>query len=267
MENTALKIGLVLGAGGARGYAHIGVLKVLTEVGLQFDYIAGTSMGGLIGAMFASGYDLHIIEGLCKHLKLKHIADLNLGRNGIVAGEKILEILHLLFNDKRIEDMPIPFATVATDIISGEQVIFREGSILEAIRATISIPGIFKPVIRNRQVLVDGAVLNRVPVDLVKDMGANFIIAVDVSDYQNRPIRYSNIFEILLRTMELMEKEVMSIKGLNADIIIYPKVGHINSTRFTRVEEAIREGENAAKQCLPEIMQKIEEFKYKEQIS
>lgn len=183
------RIGLVLGSGGARGFAHIGVLKVLEEAGIPIHCIAGSSAGALVGGLYATGMKAQTIEEELGDLSIHRLARLFLptrGPGGIVDGRRVKKLLEPYAGGRSIEHLPIPFACVATDLSSGESVIFDRGDLLRSIRASISIPGIFTPVRIDGRVLVDGGVVNPLPIRLAFDMGADVAIVVKV---QRRPSR------------------------------------------------------------------------------
>jgi NTE family protein len=183
MQKKVNKIGLVLGSGGAKGLSHIGVLKLLEELNIKIDFIAGSSIGALIGGAYASGLCAQEIEEIALKTDLASTAKLflpGIHKSGLISGTYIRELLYSFIGDKKIEDMPIPFTAVTTDIITGQEVYIRQGDLLDAIRASISIPIIFKPVIWNDTVLVDGGLVNPVPINVVRKMGADYIIAVNV---------------------------------------------------------------------------------------
>jgi len=177
------KIGLALGAGAARGYAHIGVLKVLDEEKIPIDFIAGTSIGALIGVIYASGIRAKEIEEIVLNLDRKKTTSFftpTIPYSGLVEGKRITEFIKSIIGTPNIEDLKIPFATIATDVMSGREVIMTKGSTVEAVRASISIPGIFTPFKVNGDFLIDGGLVDPLPVNCVSDMGADFIIAVNV---------------------------------------------------------------------------------------
>lgn len=180
------KIGLALSSGGARGMAHLGVVKVLKEAGIDVQYVAGSSMGSVVSVMLANRLDLDLCEKLVSGLRVKHWLDLTVPKMGLVMGEKVQELIRLLAHRKRIEELPIPARIVATDLVKGEPVVFKEGPIDVAVRASIAIPGIFEPVRLGDQILVDGGVIDRIPVSVVREMGADFVIAVDVIPRVNK---------------------------------------------------------------------------------
>ena len=177
------KVGLVLGSGGAKGLAHIGVLKLLEEMGIKIDFIAGSSIGALIGGVYSAGISIEEIEDIALKTDLVSTAKLfspGFGKSGFVTGIKVKKFLTSKLGEREIENLKIPFVAVATDIITGREIIFNKGNLVEAIRASISIPIVFQPVIWNNTVLVDGGLVNPVPTNIAREMGANYIIAVNV---------------------------------------------------------------------------------------
>ena len=181
--NFNQSVGLALGGGSARGWAHIGVIRALTEAGIDIDYIAGTSIGSVVGSVFAAG-NIKDLEEVAVRLDWKQIAylfDVVLPKSGLIDGKKVAGFVRNHLRKTNIEELPIPFCAVSTDLNTGDEVVIREGDIIEAVRASISIPGIFTPVRSNGRVLVDGGLVNPVPVSVAREMGADFVIAVDLS--------------------------------------------------------------------------------------
>jgi NTE family protein len=181
--NVRPRIGLALGSGSARGLAHVGVIRAIEDAGLEVDFIAGTSMGALIGAIYASG-KLDELEASFRDFDWKKSAsffDVVLPKSGLLDGAKVSELVRAHIHDETIEMLLKPFAAVATDIVSGEEVVIRSGDVIEAVRASISVPGIFTPVRSNGRILVDGGLTNPVPVSAARAMGADFVIAVDLN--------------------------------------------------------------------------------------
>lgn len=250
------RVGIALGAGAARGLAHIGVLRILKENNIPIDYIAGTSMGALIGSLFAVGISPNMIEKLATNLSNSSWVDLTLPRKGLIAGERIEEMLRLLTRGCNIEETKIPLKLVATDIKNGERVIMDQGPLYKAIRASISIPGIFKPVEYLNRLLVDGALVDRVPASIVREMGADLVIAVDVNTFKPT-IDVHNIFDILLQTFDIMERELVKYKKIDADILIQPEVVDIGAMQFSKVDEGVMAGEEACKKVLSKIKEKL----------
>ena len=245
-------LGLALGSGGARGFAHIGVLKALERHGIKVDLLAGSSMGSLVGAVYANGIDPDMMGKLATHLKRKHYVDLTVPGLGFVAGEKIKQLIHLLTHGKRIEELDIPLAIVATDIELGERVVFREGPVDQAVRASISIPGIFVPERVNGRLLVDGGVIDRVPVTVLREMGADIVIAVDVAQVDTS-MKIRSIFDVIVQTIDVMEREIFQNRILAADLVIRPDVGHYTSIAYSGAEEIIELGERAGEENIPRI--------------
>lgn len=180
LKNSNLKIGLALSGGAAKGLAHIGAIKALEEAGIQIDYIAGSSMGALIGAAYASGIPIDTLEKIVTNtdLNFAKLFDPRLFQPGLIKGNKVKKFLYTLYGDKNIEDLPIPFAATATDIKTGKLYVINKGSLAEAVRASISVPIVFTPLQYKEAFLVDGGVVNPVPIDVVREMGAEHIIAV-----------------------------------------------------------------------------------------
>ncbi len=178
------KVGLALGSGSARGLAHIGVIKAIKEAGIQVDYVAGTSVGAVIGAVFASG-KIDSLHSAYLGMDWKNIAyffDVVFPKSGIIDGKKITNFLRDYIPSKRIEELLLPFKAVATALDTGEEVVLDSGDVIDSVRASISVPGIFTPVRRNEQILVDGGLVNPVPVSVVRAMGADIVIAVDLNN-------------------------------------------------------------------------------------
>lgn len=253
------KVGLALGSGGARGYAHIGVLKVLEEHQIPIDYIAGTSMGSLIGVLYANGINIELLGKLASNIKKKTFVDYVVPKRGLIRGSLIQETVRLLTHGKKLEDLSIPTSVVATDLLSGERVIFNEGPIDEAVRASISIPGIFEPVQSEGRLLVDGAVVDRLPISVVRDMGADLVVAVDVGPLElNREVR--SIFDIISQTLDIMERETSKYRGIQPDVLIRPEIGNHGITQFDQVEWLISQGEESALGMIKQIRQLIENW-------
>lgn len=175
------KIGIALSGGAARGISHIGILKVLEKEKIPIDYIAGTSIGSLIGAFYASGIDINEMEKIMKTTKWRKLVDFTVPKTGFIAGKKIENLIKKIIKNKNFEDLLIPLSIVSTELNRGEKVIFNRGNLTKAIRASISIPGVFEPVIDNDSTYADGGLVDPIPVDVLKDMGADIIIAVDLT--------------------------------------------------------------------------------------
>ncbi len=185
-------IGLALGGGSVKGFAHIGVLKVLEENNIRVSHIAGTSIGSVIGALYASGYSANEIERTILKINWKELLDLTFPpKEGLIKGEKIEKVLRDILKNKSFSQLNIPFATTSIDLISGETLIFNKGDLTKAVRASISYPGILVPVHYGKMLLVDGGVLTPVPVDIVKQMGAKKVLAINLNQKKQKNILVS----------------------------------------------------------------------------
>ncbi|GAA0364387.1 patatin-like phospholipase family protein [Bacillus horti] len=253
-------IGLALGSGGARGLAHIGILEVFEEHGITIDYLAGSSAGALVGSLYSAGLTPKQIKNFASHFPRKYWVDYTVPKMGLLSGDKVKEVIRLLTKKKNIEETSIPLAIVATDLQKGARKVFTDGPIAEAVRASISIPGIFVPEMIDNTYYVDGGVIDRVPVSVVKEMGADLVIAVDVSFVEAfHPI--TSIFDVIARSIDVMEREILRYRMLNADVLIRPKVGSISPTMFTEVEQIVKEGMVAAEEAVPTIKALIADWK------
>jgi NTE family protein len=279
VENTDKRIGLALGGGGARGLAHIGVLKVFEREKIPIHLMTGTSMGGVIGALLAAGIPVKDMEaeacnlgGRRKQLKL---VDIELSKSGLLKGERIYQLLaSYLGEELTFADLRIPLAVIAVDYHTGGEVVLKEGRIVDAIRATISVPGAFVPVKRGDLLLVDGGVLNNVPVDVAYDLGARAVIGVDVlpnfpQDKSSEPLEAlpvkipaisQSITEIMhIQMIMISEMTELRLKCRPPNVLIRPdlppKIGLF--VGFSYAKEAIALGEAAAEQALPQILELV----------
>lgn len=253
------RIGLALGSGGARGLAHIGVIQIFEEYGIPIDFIAGSSAGALVGSLYSVGITPKQMHQFAGHYPQKYWLDYSLPKMGFIAGDKLKEIIRLLTKNSNIEDAQIPLAIVATDIQKGARKVFTTGPIAEAVRASISIPGIFVPEQIDGVYYVDGGVIDRVPVSVVKDMGADLVIAVDVSFVESlHPI--ASIFDVIAHSIDVMEREILRYRLLHADVMIRPKVGHYSTNMFSEIEALVKEGEEATRELVPMINKMIADW-------
>ncbi|WP_147531899.1 patatin-like phospholipase family protein [Bacillus marasmi] len=254
------KIGLALGSGGARGFAHLGVMKVLKEERIPIDFLSGSSMGALIACFYATGLDMDQLYKISSAFKRKYYLDFTVPKMGFVAGKRVKDLIRIFTHGKNIEELNIPVAVVATDLMSGKKVVFTEGPIADAVRASISIPGIFVPEKINGRLLVDGGVVDRIPVSVVKDMGAELVIAVDVSHVKTNT-EITSIYDVIMQSIDIMQMELVDHRMVASDIMIRPRVEKYNSRAFTNIEEIINIGEEAARKQIDEIKKRIEQWK------
>jgi len=269
------KIGVALGSGAALGLAHIGVLKALKEAEITIDMIAGTSVGAVIGAFFAKEGDVKTIEKAVLSMNMRRIVRLidprsGYIRKGLIYGEKIEKLLYSMIGDVEFSDLKIQFAAVATDINTGEEIILREGPVFKALRASFSIPGIFVPVMLQGRCLVDGGSTNPMPTDILRDMGAEIIIAVNaLHEPLKKRIRSTsgrlklteppNILTTLYQSIYIKEHIIIKLRMPKADVIINPDVSHIGVFEFHRGKETIQAGYKAANDCMPQLLKVINE--------
>lgn len=267
------KVGLALGGGAARGLAHIGVLHVLQEEQIPIDMIAGSSAGAAIGAIYAQGKDASLIKNLALKLldwrRLVSLADFGFSRTGFVRGRKVGELLKSIMGGNiSFSDLKIQLACVATDIIRCEEVVINEGSVIDGVRASFSIPGIFAVAKWRGRYLVDGGLINPVPVSVVRSMGADFVIAVNVlPDISERRFQMGkegivtfkkpNIFSVVMQSMQMAQCVLVRSCLEGADIVITPRVAHIGVGDFRRHQECILQGELAAKDSVVEIRRQL----------
>lgn len=262
MSTKAPKIGLVLGAGSSRGFAHLGVLKVLKEASIPISAVAGSSIGSLFGALYVVGHNIDSLIKMAGHLKQEYYIDFTVPRWGLIRGKKIEDLIRLLTKELTFEELDCPFYVVAVDIEKGEEIVFSEGLIYEAVRASISIPGVFHPKRVGERLLVDGAVLNRLPVNALKNCALDFIIGVEVKygGILGKGKTINNIFDVIVYSIDLMQLETVKSSSQEADILIQPDLSHINPARFDNVNESIDIGIQEAKKALPEIQKVINSF-------
>lgn len=256
------KIALVLGAGSSKGFAHIGVLKVLEMNNIPIHMIIGTSVGSAVGSLYAYGYDAFQLQRISFSIEKGDIVDLIIPfpTNGFIKGEKLEAFINKTLNHTPMEKLKIPFYAVATDIQNGQEVVFDRGNTGQAVRASCSIPGIFRPVQIGDKMYVDGGVVSPIAVDAAKRLGADIVIAVDISSDVDRTKPESTIATIF-QTFNIMYSKLSSIQLAKADVVIRPKVGYISSSDFEKRHEAILEGEKAAIEALPQIMQIMNRLK------
>jgi NTE family protein len=267
------KIGLALGGGGARGLAHVGVLRVLQKEGIPIDMIAGTSSGAVIGAAYAWSQDTigmtrDALDANWK--KMAPLLDPCLPKSGFIKGKKIRDLIaSYIGGDINFSDLKIPFACVVTDIDTGEEVVINSGPVAEALRATISIPGIFTVARHQDRYVVDGGLTTPVPVEVVRQMGADFIIAVNVNPditgrmgktYRRRVEAHKepNIFQVMMQSIYITTYSLARNALSNADIAIEPDLARIGAGDFNKARELITRGREAAQKAIPEIKRKLE---------
>jgi NTE family protein len=284
------KVGLVLGGGGARGLGHVGVIKVLAREGIPIDFIAGSSMGALIGGIYAQNPDANLLESrVCSFIKSKRFKKLGVNnfrkkserdpddllkqlthkvkrqlvinfaanRISVLKAERLQIAITSLLNKSNIEDCKIPFACVASDLRSGESVVFRSGGIRPAVEGSSAIPGFLPPVKYKGYYLIDGGVSNNFPVDVVRKMGAKFVIAIDASLDFDTNVKINNVIDLVLRSAQISVRHLDDHLKQHADYVIKPQTGNIHWSEFNRVNEVIEKGEIAAQKAIPKIKSQL----------
>lgn len=251
------KIGLALGAGGAKGLANIGVLQVLLEANIPIDMLSGSSMGSVVAASYAAGADPYMLGKLACNLNNTFYVDVAVPRMGLIKGDRVMELIHLLSHGKSFDQLKIPLAVVATDIERGEKVVFNTGNVAQAVRASVSIPGIFNPVNDGDRLLVDGAVLERVPLLELTKMGADFTIGVDVKSWPSTRQKVNNIYEVIVQFIEILENQAGGKYLEQADLLICPNTSNIGILDFVKAEECIEIGRQAALEVVDDLKVKL----------
>ena len=254
------KVGLALSGGGARGYAHIGILKVFAEYNIPIDMIAGTSAGSLVGGALASGMSPSEIERMAKKIRWRHVTRPSFSPRSLLSNVPIGRLIERNFPVQRFEDLRIPFSAVACDLATEQCVVFKDsGDVVPAIRASCAVPAIFSPVrVADGRLLVDGGLIAPVPIDAAREMGADIVIAVDLLSSGatfRRPARTA--FGMLFNSALTLLRVVSKNQTKEADLTIVPKIGHIRPDRLNQTEECMRLGEEAARESIDQIRQLI----------
>lgn len=276
MPPTRKKVGLALGGGAAKGYAHIGAIKALESAGIDIDFIAGTSMGALIGGYYAATKDIEAIENFVLGIKKQDIFSLRDALQTLVKkdsaffkGESVSNLLRRELGDIKIENCQIPFTAIATNTKNGDEIRLNGGNLVDAIRASIAIPLIFSPVELDGKLLMDGGLTNPVPADVVKKMGAEYAIAIDVSsqwlEAPEKMVTVKDIYSVISRSMSVIEYQLAkNVLKQSADIVLRPPVFHYDWFDFEKADELIGIGKKEIELNLREIRKKTGYRKPKE---
>jgi NTE family protein len=244
-------IGLALGGGFARGFAHLGVLQVLEENHIPISCIAGTSVVSILGAAYASGAPLSRIIGTCRELRFKDIARWHVSRLGLASNQRLGDLIERVFETRQFEDLRIPTAVVATDLSNGEPVVFTQGGLVDAIRASCAFPGLFEPVEIGTRCLADGGLVAPVPTQAARSLGASFVMGVSVGLQDNHRGKPSNMFQVVSRAVSAAQKHQLEIWERYADLVIRPDVQSLAWDDFHRADDAIEAGAAAARRAVP----------------
>ncbi len=259
------KVGLALGGGGAKGLAHIGVIKELERAGLEIGAIAGTSMGAIVGAWYAATKDIATLEKLFLSVKRDDVVPMyKLARRHdgrIFKDDGVTKFLESHLDGMHFDKLKIPFKAIATDVKNGEQVVLSEGRVVEAIRASSSLPVVSNPVSIDGRLLMDGGFVNPVPADVVKDMGCDFVIAVDVSskwfNFSEEKINVFHIYSLISSALSIIEYQIAQRVLTNADVVLMPSVLTFDWLAFGEARDIIRHGEEEAHNHMAKICKDV----------
>jgi NTE family protein len=246
-------VGLALGGGFARGFAHLGVLQVLEQHRIPISCIAGTSVGSILGAAYASGAPLARVIATCRTLRFRDIARWRVSRLGLASNQRLGDLIERVFETRQFEDLKIPMAVVATDLNTGAPVVLTHGNLVDAIRASCAFPGLFEPVQIGTRCLADGGLVAPVPTHAARDLGATFVLGVSVGiqdGYRGAP---NNIFQVVSRAVTAAQKHQLEVWERHADLVLRPDVQSLAWDDFDRADEAIEAGAAAARRALPRL--------------
>ncbi|MFY7980093.1 MAG: patatin-like phospholipase family protein [Limnohabitans sp.] len=261
VERKEVRLGLALGGGAARGFAHVGVIQVLEEAGLRPGFVVGTSAGSLVAALYASGKTPAELVRVAETMQEAEITDwmLPILNRGALRGEALAKYVNTQVGGRSLEQMRIPVGIVATDLGNGEAITFRRGNTGAAVRASSAVPGVFQPVRVGEREYVDGGLVAPVPVRQVRDMGANFVIAVDISsDPEGNPS--ADTFQILMQTFAIMGKSINHLALKEADWVVRPALSGVRSADFGARQRSIEAGRAAMREALPGLRARLAAF-------
>ncbi len=250
------KIALVLGGGAAKGFAHIGVIKSLESHGFQPDILVGTSAGSVVAALYAAGYGGFELQRIALAMEEKAFSDWTIPNRGFIKGEALQNFINEAVSNRPIEQLTRKLAIVATDLQSGELVVFERGDTGLAVRASSSVPGVFQPVKFNSREYVDGGLVSPVPVKTARDLGADVIVAVNISD-RPKLSRLKDTIDVMMQTFTIMGGIIAEKELVFADVVVEPDISALNSANFESRNQAIIEGEKAGLAALVKLKEKI----------
>jgi NTE family protein len=249
------KLGLALGGGFARGLAHIGVLKVFEEERIPIDFIAGTSVGSVIGASYASGVSAKELCEVAALVRFKDFSRWTVSRFGLFSNDKMAEFLHKVLRCSTFEELRIPLAVAATDILTGEPAVFTQGNLIDPVRASCAYPGMFLPVNIDGRLLVDGLLAHAVPAAPLRDLGAERVVSVYLSARWVKPRGPRHVFDIIGQCFSIAQDKMCGVWKAVSDVVVEPDIGDFGYDDFARAGELIQAGEAAARAALPAIRQ------------
>jgi NTE family protein len=250
---TRAGLGLALGGGFARGFAHLGVLQVLEQHKIPVSHIAGTSVGSILGAAYASGAPLARIIETCRTLRFRDIARWRVSRLGLASNQRLADLIERVFDSRQFEELRIPLAVVATDLTSGDPVVFTQGNLVDAIRASCAFPGLFEPVKIGTRCLADGGLVAPVPTRAARELGAAVVLGISVGMQDGHRGAPTNIFQVVSRAVNAAQKHQLEVWERHADLVLRPDVQSLAWDDFDRADEAIAAGAAAMRRALPRI--------------
>jgi len=248
---TVARIGIALGGGFARGIAHIGVLKVLEEENIAIHFVAGTSVGALIGAIYCSGASAAEMEEIACRVRLRDFAHWTISRYGFASNRRMAGLLNNVLKVKSFEELRIPLAVTATDFASGTGVVFQSGPLVEPVRASCAYPGMFEPIRIANQILVDGMLAHPVPTKPLRDMGANRVLAVHLKGRWDVGGVPRHLFDVIGQCFAIAQENSSALWRPWTDLVVEPEVDGFKYDDFERSCELIRAGEQAMRAALP----------------
>lgn len=260
MQPRPARVAVVLGAGAAKGFAHVGVLKVLESQKVPIHMIVGTSSGSFVGSLYAYGHDTFAMQKIALAMERGDVAELTLPDNGFLKGERLRDFINAKVRNTPMEKLKIPFYAVATDIKTGEGVTFHSGNTGMAVQASCALPGVYQPARFSGATYVDGGVVNPIAVDIARQQGADLVIAVDITTGIDSAVPGSTM-ETMVKAVEIMYNRISRIPISKADVVISPKVGFMGAADFKFRNEAIMEGEKAAWAAMPAINAMLEKLR------
>lgn len=253
-------VGLALGSGGGRGFCHIGVLQVLKENNIPIDYMSGCSMGAMVGACYCAGVEVEKMNAIASKITQRKIMDIDISikKSGVLRGDRAISYISELIGDAKFEDCEIPFAVTATDVLKGELVTFTKGVLTDAVRASMSLPVVFQSVnLDGKDCLIDGGVIERIPIKAVRDFGADVVIAVDALGPPTQLTEIKGLLNMTERAYLLMDWESSKVKLAEADLVITPEQGNRSIQSFKNNKESIEYGAEATRKMIPKIKELI----------
>lgn len=257
-----IKIGIAFGGGGARGFTHLGVIRALEEYGLKFDYVAGTSVGSIVGAFYANGYTYKQMYDIAKNLKMKDIKT-NIIPFSPSKTEGIGNIIRENLGDINIEDLKTPYSAVAVDIVTAKEVCLARGNLASAVMGSCAVPATFQPVEYDGMILCDGGLQNTIPADVPRMFGCDYVVAIDVNKSRLYGTNSTKLADVIMCSIRILMKS-NAVRGyMNADVMIAPETKRFKSTSAEGMDDMIDEGYKAAIDAMPQILKLFEKKRHK----